>query len=78
MRTGAEVGIWPKKDEIIGGWRRLHNEEKNDFYSSPNIIRVIKTRTMICARHVARMRDRIGAYRVFFLEKTETTSKTKA
>jgi hypothetical protein len=36
----------PKRDEAIGGWRRLHNEELNDLHSSPNIIRVIKPRRM--------------------------------
>jgi hypothetical protein len=77
LRTGAGKGIWPKKDEITGGWRRPHNEEQTDFYSSPNIIRVIKTRKMRWVRHVARMGDRIGTCRVL-LEKPETTSKSKA
>jgi hypothetical protein len=36
----------PKRDKVTGGWRRLHNEELNDLYSSPNIIQVIKTRRM--------------------------------
>jgi hypothetical protein len=49
----------PKRDEVIGEWRRLHNEEFNDLYSSPTIIRVIKSRRMRWAGHVAR-----GAYRV--------------
>jgi len=43
---------------------RLHNEELNDLYSSPNIVRVIKSRTMRWAGHVARMREERGAYRV--------------
>jgi hypothetical protein len=45
----------PKRDEATGEWRRLHNEELNDLYSSPNIIRVIKSRRMRWAGHVARM-----------------------
>jgi hypothetical protein len=54
----------PKRDEVTGEWRRLHNEELNDLYSSPNIIRVIKSRRMRWARHVARMGEGRGAYRV--------------
>jgi hypothetical protein len=45
----------PKRDVVTGEWRRLHNEERNDLYSSPNIIWVIKSRTMRWAVHVARM-----------------------
>jgi hypothetical protein len=54
----------PKRDGVTGEWRRLHNEELNDLYSSPNIIRVIKSRRMKWARHVARMGERRGAYRI--------------
>jgi hypothetical protein len=45
----------PKRDEMIGGWRKLHNEELHNLYSSPNIIRMIKSRRMSWAGHVARM-----------------------
>jgi hypothetical protein len=38
--------IGPKNDEVIGGWRKLHNEELNNFYSTPNIIIIIKSRRM--------------------------------
>jgi hypothetical protein len=54
----------PKRDEGTGEWRRLHNEELNDLYSSPNIIRVIKSRRMRWTRHVARMGEKTGAYRI--------------
>ena len=44
-----------RRDEVTGEWRRLHTEELNDLYSSPNIVRVIKLRRMRCAGHVAHM-----------------------
>jgi hypothetical protein len=54
----------PKKDEVTGEWRRHHNKELNVLYSSPNIIRVIKSRRMRWAGHVARMGEGRGAYRI--------------
>jgi hypothetical protein len=45
----------PKRDEVTGGWRKLHNEELHNLYSSPSIIRVIKTRRMRWAGHATRM-----------------------
>jgi hypothetical protein len=54
----------PKRDEATGEWRRLHNEELNDLYSSPNIIRVIKSRRMRWAGRVARIWEKRGAYRI--------------
>ena len=54
----------PRKDEVTGEWRRLHNEELNDLYSSPNILRVIKSRRMRWAGHVTRMGEENGVYRV--------------
>jgi hypothetical protein len=54
----------PKRDGATMEWRKLHNEELNYFYSSPNIIRVIKSRRIRLARHVARMGKRRGVYRV--------------
>jgi len=44
-----------RRDEVTGEWRRFHNEELNDFYSSLNIVRVIKSRRMRWAEHVVRM-----------------------
>ena len=54
----------PKRDEITGEWRKLYNEEINDLYSSPNIVRVIKSRIMRWAGHVARKGERRSVYRV--------------
>jgi len=53
----------PRRDEVTGEWRRLHNEELNDLYSSPNIVRVIKSRRMRWVGHVARMGEERGVYR---------------
>ena len=55
----------PKRDEVTREWRKLHNEELNDLYSSPNIIQVIKLRRMRWAGHVAYIGERQGIYRVF-------------
>ena len=55
----------PRRDEVTGEWRRLHNEELNDLYSSPNIVWVIKLRRMRWAGHVARMGEPREVYRVF-------------
>ena len=54
----------PRRDEVTGEWRRLHNEELNDLYSSPNIVRVIKSKRVRWAGHVARMGDERGLYRI--------------
>ena len=54
----------PRRDQVTGEWRDLHNEELNDLYCSPNIVRMIKSRRMRWAGHVARMGDRRGVYRV--------------
>jgi hypothetical protein len=50
----------PKRDEVIGEWRKLHNEELNVLYFPPNIIRVMKSRRMTLPGHVARMGERRG------------------
>jgi len=54
----------PRRDEVTGEWRRLHNEELNDLYPSPNIVRAIKLRRMRWAGHVARMGEERGEYSV--------------
>jgi hypothetical protein len=54
----------PKRDEVTGEWRNLHNEEVHDLYSSPTTVRVIKSRRLIWARHVARMGEGRGVDRV--------------
>jgi hypothetical protein len=54
----------PKREEVTGEWRKLHKEELNDMNSSSNTIRVIKSRRMRWAGHVARMGERRGVYRV--------------
>ena len=50
----------PKRDEVTGDWRKLHNEELNDLYSLPNIVRVVKSRRMRWAGHVARIGEDKG------------------
>jgi len=60
----------PGRDEVTGDWRRLHNEELNDLYFSPNIVRVIKSRRMRWAGHAVRIGEESGAYRVL-VEKPE-------
>jgi hypothetical protein len=67
-----------KRDEVTGDWSRLHNEELHNLYSSPKIIRMIKSRRMRWARHVVRM-GRRGIYIVYLCEtynKKETIKKT--
>jgi hypothetical protein len=54
----------PKRDEVIGEWRKLHNRELHNLYSSPDIIRHIKSRRMRCAGHVACMGEGRNVYRV--------------
>ena len=56
--------IGPRRDEGTGEWRKLHNEELNDLYCSPNIVWVIKPRKMRCVAHVPRMGERRGVYRI--------------
>ena len=62
----------PKRDEVTGEWRKLHNEELNVLYSSPNIVWVTKSRRMRWVGDVARLWDRIGVYRVLMGKPEET------
>jgi hypothetical protein len=54
----------PKRDEVTGDWRKLHNEQLHNLYSSPDIIRMIKSRRMRLAGHLARMGETRNAYRI--------------
>jgi hypothetical protein len=54
----------PKRDELTGEWRKLHNEELHDLYSSPSIIRMMKSKRMRWAGHVARMGEKTNADRL--------------
>jgi len=56
--------LGPKKGEVRGEWRRMHNEELNDLYSSSNIVRMIKSRRMKWAGHLTHMGERRDVYRV--------------
>jgi hypothetical protein len=60
----------PKRDEVTREWRKLHHEELNDLYSSPNVVRLIKSRRMRWAGHVACTGEKRGVYRVL-MRKTE-------
>jgi hypothetical protein len=61
----------PKRDEVTGGWRKLHNEELYNLYSAPNIIRMIKSRRVRWARHVARIGEKRDAYRLLWGKQKE-------
>jgi hypothetical protein len=54
----------PKRDGVTGGWRKLHNEELHNLYSSPSIIRIIKSRRMRWSGHVARMGEKRNVYKL--------------
>jgi hypothetical protein len=69
----VKLGLWnrvlkrifePKRDEVTGDWRKLHHDELHDLYSSPSIIRMIKSRRTRCAGLVARIGENRHAYRI--------------
>jgi hypothetical protein len=68
----------PKRDEMTGEWRKLHSEELHNLYSSPDIIRQVKSRRMRWAGHVACMEVERNVYRVSKAKRKETIWKTKA
>jgi hypothetical protein len=65
--------LGPKRDEVTGEWRKLHNEELNDLYPLPNIVRVVKSRHMRWAGQVARMGEDRGVHRVLVKKPEEKT-----
>jgi hypothetical protein len=65
----------PKRDEVAGEWRNLHNKEPHNLYSSPDIVRQIKSRRMRWAGHVAHMEEKKDVWKA---KRKETTWKTKA
>jgi hypothetical protein len=68
----------PNRDEMTGDWRKLYNEKLHSLYSSPNIIRMIRSRRMGWAGHIARMRTKKNAYSIDVkARRKETTRKTK-
>jgi hypothetical protein len=72
----------PKRDEVTGEWRQVHNEELRGLYSPPNIIRIFKSRRVRSTGHVARMGEKINAYRLLVgkpgeSQRKESTRKTK-
>ena len=70
LRVFENMVLWrmfgPRRDEVTGEWRKLHNEELNDLYCSPNIVRAIKLRRMRWAAHVARMGGNGDVYTGFW------------
>jgi hypothetical protein len=64
MMIMTTISMGPKGDEVTGDWRKLHDEELHKLYSSPNVIRTLKSRRIRWAGHVARMSETRNAYRI--------------
>jgi hypothetical protein len=64
MTRVLQISFGPKRDEVTGEWRKLHNKELHDLYSSPSVSRIIKSRGIRWAGHVARMGEKRNAYRL--------------
>ena len=71
LPVGIIIPFGPRRDEVTREWRKLHNEELSDLYSSPNIVRVIKSRRMRWAGHVARIGMRGGRIRSWWGNRRE-------
>jgi hypothetical protein len=67
----------PKRDEVTGRWRKLHNEELHNLYSSPSIIRMIKSRRIRWPGHVARMGEKNNAYKILVGKPPKNTTFRK-
>ena len=65
IKVSVSLEVGPKREKVTGKWRKLHNEELNDLYCSPNIVRMIKSRKIRWVGHVACMGERRGVYRVW-------------
>jgi hypothetical protein len=78
FENGALTRIFgPKRDEETGSWRKLHNEELHNLYSSPRIIRMTMSMSTRWAGHVARMGEKRNAYNILAGKSEEITRKTK-
>ena len=64
LRERCRLRVFENRDKVTGGWRKLHDEEFDDLYYSPNIVPVLKSRRMRWAGHIACTRERRGVYRV--------------
>jgi hypothetical protein len=64
FERGDEENIWTEEDELLGGWRKLHNEKFHNLYSSPSLIRMIKSKRIRWAGYVPRMEAKSNTYNI--------------